>query len=303
MLDSTLIAHIHSNMPPQWHATLRDGSATTWGWQCIPSGLFDGEDDEGPRQPQYAVHTPRTLVSRPLVRTTELRVKTAYTALVAADFQMPRSLDPSTGQAKHADLFADVPDATRPQALARAVKCIKHPAVPPEFCEVAYRVGMDALPYGPSKRSLCGRATCPCGRGVPEVPEHTFQQCPRSARLLDMVLGRWRRVTGETKVVATDGRVALFGDRSSTWTCDAEWSTWAGLEEPFAVIHKVTLNVIHQERNRDAAPHPGRRRTAAELYQKVAATSQRVLADSGRRPVPPSRVMADGLPTRCTSDG
>ena len=130
MLDSTLIAHVHSNMPPEWHAILRDGTANTWGWHAIPSDLFDGEDDEGPRQPQYAVHTPQTLVTRPLVRTTELRVKTAYTALVAADFRMPRSLDPSTGQAKHADLFTSVPEAKRRQALARAVKCTKHPAVP-----------------------------------------------------------------------------------------------------------------------------------------------------------------------------
>ena len=76
MLDGTLIDHLHRSIPAEWHATLRDGSANSWGWHAIPSDLFDGEDDEGPWRPQYAVHIPQTLVSRPLVRTKELRVTT-----------------------------------------------------------------------------------------------------------------------------------------------------------------------------------------------------------------------------------
>ena len=103
-----------------------------------------------------------------------------------------------------------------------------------------------------------------------------------------MVLEQWGCVTGETKVNASDARVIVFGDRSGNWIDEAEQSDFAGLEEPFAVIHKAiqfnsiqfntptgetdahaetrpaqthtysihkaTLNVLYRERNKDAAP-------------------------------------------------
>ena len=77
-------------------------------------------------------------------------------------------------------------------------------------------------------------------------------------------------------MTANDSRVVLFGDRSGTWRCDAERSAFAGLEEPFSVIHKAVLHVLLEERNRDAAPKAGPRRTATQLYQKVQRTVQHV---------------------------
>ena len=53
------------------------------------------------------------------------------------------------------------------------------------------------------------------------------------------------------------------------WLDDAEQSEFAQLEEPFAVIHKCTLQGILEERKRDAAPQPGRRRSARKLLQKI----------------------------------
>ena len=128
----------------------------------------------------------------------------------------------------------------------------------------------------PEKRTISGRAQCPCGKGHEETVEHTFQKCERSHRLWQLVLEPWRRVTGETRLTADAGRLVLLGDRSGTWQCEAEEGAFAGLEEPFAVLHKATLHTLLEERNRDAAPKPATRRTATQLYQKVQRTVQRV---------------------------
>ena len=88
------------------------------------------------------------------------------------------------------------------------------------------------------------------------------------------------------------GRVVLFGDRSGTWESEAEEGEWAGLHEPWAIVHHVTLHVLLQERNRDAAPHAGRRRTAAELYQKVQVVAQRIVTGRWRAAI--ARRRADG---------
>ena len=109
----------------------------------------------------------------------------------------------------------------------------------------------------------------------------TFRECHRSARLWELALAAWRSATGETKVKTTD-RIVLFGDRSGTWLDESEEAAFAGLEEPFAILHKVTLHVIHTERNKDAAPKAKRRRTVTELYQKVQSLVQRLAAKRWR---------------------
>ena len=65
-----------------------------------------------------------------------------------------------------------------------------------------------------------------------------------------MTLKQWGEVTGEKKIKATEGRITLLGDRSCTWLDDSEQSEWAGLEEPFAILHKVTLHTIREERDK-----------------------------------------------------
>jgi hypothetical protein len=75
----------------------------------------------------------------------------------------------------------------------------------------------------------------------------------------------------------TNSRVVIFGDRSGTWTTEADTGEWAGLEEPFAVLHKTTHHTLIEERHRDAAPNPKPRRTPSEVYQRVQARVQRVV--------------------------
>ena len=107
----------------------------------------------------------------------------------------------------------------------------------------ARQVALDALPFGPSKRSLCGRDTCPCGSGAHETAIHTFATCTRSRLLWFYVLRAWRTVTGETKVRETDIKLIIFGSRDHTWLDEHEQGEWAGLEAPFAILHKVTIHV------------------------------------------------------------
>ena len=134
-----------------------------------------------------------------------------HTALAASDFVMPRALDPTAGSsARHHDLFNDVPPASRPDAIRRAVKRVYHRAVPPEMCETAREVALAALPFGFAKRTLCGRDSCPCGSGDRETPAHTFATCTRTKLLWDHVLRAWRETTGEVGLQAADHKLLLF---------------------------------------------------------------------------------------------
>ena len=119
-----------------------------------------------------------------------------------------------------------------------------------------------------------------------------------------MWLERWRDVTGEERVTADHGRIVLFGDRSSTWWADGrldetEQAAFAGLEEPFAVAHKVYLHTILQERNRDAAPHAAARRTAARLFQKMEHVMQRVVNLRWQAACPPLTLQRHSTERQC----
>ena len=73
---------------------------------------------------------------------------------------------------------------------------------------------------------------------------------------------------------------ALPSPLSRRRTCTqrlADQSEFAQLEEAFAVIHKATLHVIKEERDRDAAPRAGKRRSARRVYQVVQQRVQRVV--------------------------
>jgi ribonuclease HI len=146
--------------------------------------------------------------------------------------------------------------------------------------ETAYNVMHSAFAFGPSKRGLAHRDTCPCG-AASETVAHTFQDCARSKRLWELVLRQWRDITGESKLKATDGRVVLLGDRTGHWLDETEEAEFAGLETPFAIMHKATLHIIKKERDKDAASRdPLRaRRTAAQLYQAVASVCELIARD------------------------
>ena len=274
-LDHVPFVVLRAHTPPQWTTAFHDGTANPTDEQCLPPGLLD---HDGPRQ-QCAIKHARTLIERAVAPVCKLRMRHIYTAMTARVFSAPRTLNAQAGAAaRHLHLFDDVPSGDeRDRAIARAVRCVRHPAVPAEMSETAFNVLHSGFPFGPHKRSLCGRDTCPCGFGHAETVEHTFKECARSKRLWELLTSKWRETTGETKVTASHGRIVLLGDRSCTWATEAEEAEWAGLEEPWSVMHKVAQHVILEERNKDAAPRPGRRRSPAELYQKVQSVMQRIV--------------------------
>ena len=93
-------------MPDQWKVALNDGTAVPTDERCLPGNLLD---EEGPRQ-QLAVVSARTLVEHAVAPMRTLRMRQIYAALTAACFHLPRTLDPTTGDAaRHVGLFSDVP--------------------------------------------------------------------------------------------------------------------------------------------------------------------------------------------------
>ena len=279
-LDASLVHTARTDMPLAWHNALMDMTHLQRGppEAYLPRGLLDDADME---QQHYAVVYEPTLIDRSIQPVRSLRVSHIYNAFTAAAFRMPRVFDASQGErARHLHLFSHLSPADRRHHIAQAVKRVKCSAVPPEMTETAYNVLMSAFAFGPSKKGIAHRDLCPCGRAA-ETVDHTFQGCARSKRLWGMLLHQWRTVTGESKLKATDGRVVLLGDRTGQWLDEAEQAEFAGLEAPFAIMHKAALHLIKQERDKDAAcRNPGRpRRTAAQLYQMVAAAYARIVRE------------------------
>ena len=272
MTHSYIRTFVRTDLPERWQHGLQDSTTTSWGAGNLPANLLGPGSD---RQ-VYATAYKDTLIKRACTLIAKIRVKHVYNAMLTSIFSMPRTFGDGAG-ARHAHLFAGMTPLQRAFATARAVRCVKHKAVPPEMTETAYRVAMSAFAFGPTKGHVFGRTECPCGSGDSETVEHTFWKCMRSRRVHETVLERWREVTGETKLRGSDGRVTLFGDRSGTWLDETEQGEFAGLEEPFAIIHKATLHVIRQERDRDARPKPRARRTAQQLCQAIERLVQRIV--------------------------
>ena len=219
-LDHTLILAVREGVPEAWQVALRDGSALTRQDTHRITQLLtrEGGDAQGPREQQYAMQRPSTLVTRPSIPVARLRVRHVYDAMTAAVFALPRVFDPSRGgAARHAHLFASEPADKRAATIGKAIGHVRHPAVPAEMQETAYCVALSGFAFGPEKRTISGRADCPCGKGHEETVEHTFQRCERSRRLWQLVLEPWRRVTTHRRDSAGAER------RSSRALWRSEW--------------------------------------------------------------------------------
>ena len=203
-----------------------------------------------------------------------------YVCLSTQAFTMPRVFDDKGGEdARHAHLYPQTDPEHRTSAIARTVRKVTHAAVPPEWTETAINVLHSGFAFGPNKRGVSGRCRCSCGAGDATV-EHLFYKCVRSRRLLEMLLQQWREVTGEHKLKGDNQILAMFGDRSTTWLLAEEEAEWAGLEEPFALMHKAFLHTVRVEYETETARRGRRRRrSAAELYQKVSSRVERVMED------------------------
>ena len=270
-LDPAPLEAIRAHIPRQWATALRDGTATAWDSGCIPSDLLsDIDGDDLSHRQRFAITIPPTMTAHAAAPLQHLRVSHISRAIKARDFSIPRVFNPDKGPAaRHLHWFADVTPEGRSQTISRAIRKIWHPAVPAYMSECAYNVAFSGMPFGPHKRGLARRDTCPCGDGHSETVEHTFKDCVRSALVWRRIAAAWHATTGETKLDPTNPRTVLMGDRSAHWLDATEEAEFAGLEEPWAVVHKTTLWVMLEERNRDAAPSPHPRRSASQLLQRI----------------------------------
>ena len=172
-----------------------------------------------------------------------------YQMLIARQWKMPRTFDAEDENAHYASLFAHWPAAERGIPISRALSRARHPAVPAYMSDIATKVAHSAFLMGPVKcKGL--RAKCHCDRTTDETVDHAYQKCARVARLWTLVLAAWARVTGETRLKASDTQVTCLGDRTGTWVDETEQSEFGAYSEPWAVIHKATLWVIKQERDK-----------------------------------------------------
>ena len=62
----------------------------------------------------------------------------------------------------------------------------------------------------------------------------------------------------------------LYDDLPRARNKETDQSEFAQLEEAFAVIHKATLHVIKEERDRDAAPRAGKPRLPESATESAA---------------------------------
>ena len=191
---------------------------------------------------------------------------------------MPRTFDAEDENAHYASLFAHWPAAERGIPISRALSRARHPAVPAYMSDIATKVAHSAFLMGPVKcKGL--RAKCHCDRTTDETVDHGYQKCARVARLWTLVLAAWARVTGETRLKASDTQVTCLGDRTGTWVDETEQSEFGAYSEPWAVIHKATLWVIKQERDKAVAPKAKTPRSAAAMYNRVQVEVQKVVGD------------------------
>jgi hypothetical protein len=144
---------------------MKDGTAAQWGQDRLPTDLLgDGIRADstsahataatGPQQ-HIGIRYAGTLIQRSVTPLLNLRLKHVYTAMTATAFTMPRVVDAAQGlAARHVHLFEHIPTAHRTGAIARAVRRIKHPALPPEFTETAFCVAFSGFPFGPEKGKM-----------------------------------------------------------------------------------------------------------------------------------------------------
>ena len=148
----------------------------------MPSGLVSAPPiAHHAIQQDLALQYPATLLQRPPARLHTLRIKHIYTALVAADFAMPRVLNSERGAAaRHLSLFSSVDPPFRVAAIGRAVRRIKHAAVPPELTETAHSVALST----PEKKQQDDKAGKTCEKN---------REARRSARRANLAHGKGGR--------------------------------------------------------------------------------------------------------------
>jgi len=200
---------------------------------------------------------PRGIDERNTQTAATLQVRDAKRLLAAAEWHMPRPLAPG---GRLAECMSGRGDANQREELRRLMKLAHRPILPRTLRETKYKVAMGGYSVGPNRHAGDDRYCAKClaarrmrPRGdmpdIFETTEHLFHECPRE--IWEKVLKWWGDRTGET--LARNKELTLLGDRTAPAKDRAgrgRLTSFAHLEEPFALLHSVTLQAIWKERGR-----------------------------------------------------
>ena len=106
-LDRRLFFDLREHTPAVWLMALDDGSAMPTANQCLPTVLHDLLDLKGPHQ-QYALKYACTLIQRTVAPLCKLKMSHIYAAMMAEQFQLPRTVNPNATLARHLHLFSSI---------------------------------------------------------------------------------------------------------------------------------------------------------------------------------------------------
>ena len=199
-------------------------------------------------------------------------MKEIYGALVAEKWEMPKPF--RDGGYGHRIWALKRRDAEGMRGdVAKVYAGLRHGAVPLHWSDRAYKAAT-GTEFAGSK--LLGRGArcgaCMCGDAD---TQHRYSGCPEVRRLWAKVLEAWWRISGGERLEAGDEWVTAWGARWSTWTDEQEQERYGNddLEEVFQVIHKATIQAIHEAAGRRV------NRAARTMYQRVQYLVGRAVAD------------------------
>ena len=165
-------------------------------------------------------------------------------------------------------------DDEKRQQVKAWLRLARHEALTRKDAERRYKIIVSGFYMGKQRRKGDERCCARCMASVQgmrrrgtaanyfEDVRHAFHTC--HVEVWKLVLNWWHGRTGQLLVV--DERTTLMGDRQRP-EAEQNGTSFAGLEEPWVLLHAATLQVIWEERARtreNAAPRP-----AATLWKLI----------------------------------
>ena len=150
---------------------------------------------------------------------------------------------------------------------------VTHPAVPLYMSDRAYKAATGAE-FAGRKLLREGGSCWKCGCADADT-RHRYAGCPEVRELWGQVLGAWRRISGGERLDPGDEWVTAWGARWATWGSKEEQEAYEGeeMEEVFQVIHKATIQAVHEAAGRRSAGD------ARHMYNRVQGLTRRMIAD------------------------
>ena len=207
----------------------------------------------------------------------EMGVAQVYAHLVRARWHLPQTFRVDGDGARRWNRRGRAVDAWEDDV--RAVYAgIRHPAVPRFMSDRALKVAIGQEFCGPRFFEGASAARAKCRRcQEAETTEHRYCQCAEVRQLWKLVLSTWRRMSGE-RLDPADDWITAWGLRRVTWTDEKDQAAYGGAdrEEVFQVLHKATIQAIHEEAQRL------RPRKACHMYRRVQNLVHSMVADRRR---------------------